>query len=452
MIGWQHTAALWALPLAAVPIVIHLLRTHRAKRVAFPSLRFVEPSRTAAVRMRLPSDVVLMLLRMAIVALAVAALAGPIVLTSGRTTAWNARTARVVVVDSSESMRRPDGSGVAPDKAAAEAADAELRTATYGRRIDAPNLDEGLVRASAWLAASPPARREVVVISDMQRGALRGNTAAAVAEGTGLRFVVVGRPADKARFDGARLFGAANVGARDQVIAVTKDTTAAAIVTRETPEMAGLRLVAPPGAEAGVSRLLRAVAVAGAPAGSAQQPIAMTFAGSPADTSAQPAALRSGWMLRTALRMQKDPTLAAPTSAGLAAPARRNNTPGEPWMVVARDRDGAPLVRAAASGSELLLAIAASPDSLVAAEVVRAALVARLDVRAYDEHEIARIDDASLTALTREPGPVTRDAWQTSETTDARWLWVLALVLLGGEQWLRSRPTSRRHQEVTRAA
>ena len=53
MIGWLNPAALWALPLAAVPVIIHLLRTHHARRVAFPSLRFVPPSRTAAVRMRL---------------------------------------------------------------------------------------------------------------------------------------------------------------------------------------------------------------------------------------------------------------------------------------------------------------------------------------------------------------------------------------------------------------
>ena len=57
MIGWLNPGALWALPLAALPILIHLLRTHHATRVAFPSLRFVQPSRTAAVRMRLPSDV-----------------------------------------------------------------------------------------------------------------------------------------------------------------------------------------------------------------------------------------------------------------------------------------------------------------------------------------------------------------------------------------------------------
>ena len=136
MIGWLNPSALWALPLAALPVVIHLLRTHQAKRVPFPSLRFVQPSRTAAVRMRLPSDVLLMMVRVAVVALGVGALAGPIVLSETRVAAWNSRTARAVLVDVSDSMRAADGSGVAPEAAAAEAAAAELSTATYGRRIE----------------------------------------------------------------------------------------------------------------------------------------------------------------------------------------------------------------------------------------------------------------------------------------------------------------------------
>lgn len=164
MIGWLNPAALWALPLAAAPVLIHLLRTHRATRVAFPSLRFVPPSRTAAVRMRLPSDLALMLVRVAVVTLAIAALAGPVVLTAARTAAWNSRTARAVVVDTSGSMRVPDAASVAPERAAAEAAAAELQSATYGLRIDTRDLRQGVARASTWLASSPPARREVVVI------------------------------------------------------------------------------------------------------------------------------------------------------------------------------------------------------------------------------------------------------------------------------------------------
>jgi len=440
MIGWQNAAAFWTLPLAAVPIVIHLLRTHHAKRVAFPSLRFVQSSRAAAVRMRLPSDVPLMLVRITIVALAVGALAGPIVLTETRTSEWNARTARAVVVDSSDSMRVPDGSGAAPETAAAEAAAAALRTATYGRRIDADDLEEGLARAARWLAARPPARREIVVISDLQRGSLHSTSTGAVADGTGLRFVSVGRPAENKTLEGARLLGAGDVAPRDRSIEVTKDTTAVAIEARPGNEISGLRLIAPRGAERILARLLRAVAVAGAPEGSAQQPIVIQFAGAPPPSSAL-APIRPGWMLRTVLRLREDSALSASSSAS-----------PNPWTILARNRDGAPLVRAAASGSELLLDVTAPPDSLVAAAVVRAALTARLDVHGYAEHEVGRLDDTWLAALGRPPGSVTREAWRTADSTDARWLWFLAIVLLGVEQWLRVRSAHHRHQEVARAA
>jgi hypothetical protein len=460
MIGWQNAAAFWALPLAAVPIVIHLLRTHHAKRVAFPSLRFVQPSRTAAVRMRLPSDALLLLVRIAIVALAVGALARPIVLTEARTAAWNARTARVAVVDISDSMRVADGSGVAPEGAAAEAAAAELGTATYGRRTDARDLEEGLARASRWLATSPPARREVVVISDLQRGALRRPGTMAVADGIGLRFIPIGRPAEKRAFAGAPLFGAGDIAARGQAIEATGDTTAVAIEARPGSEMAGLRLIAAPGAEQGIRRLLRAVAIAGAPEGSAEQPVAIQFAGAAAtasspsssassSASAPLAAIRPGWMLRTLLRLREDSTLAS--SSAWSGPSARDATVPDPWTIVARNRDGSPRVRAASSGSELLLDVAAPPDSFFAAAVVQAALTARVDVNGYAEHEIARLDEKALVALSRPPGSVTRDAWRTADSTDARWFWLLAIVLLGVEQWLRAKSAHHRH-EVTRAA
>src|SRR5262245_59432553 len=105
MIGWQNVAALWALPLLAIPIIVHLLRVHRADRVLFPSLRFVQPSRTAAVRLRMPSDLLLLALRLTIVAMTIAALARPVVVTSSRLRNWNASTARAVVVDTSASMQ-----------------------------------------------------------------------------------------------------------------------------------------------------------------------------------------------------------------------------------------------------------------------------------------------------------------------------------------------------------
>ena len=99
MIRWLNPSAGWALALLAIPIAIHLLRAHRAERRPFPTLRFVPASRTAAVRMRLPSDLGLLALRVAIVAAAIGAAAQPLVLTTRRLDAWNTRTARAIVVD-----------------------------------------------------------------------------------------------------------------------------------------------------------------------------------------------------------------------------------------------------------------------------------------------------------------------------------------------------------------
>jgi Aerotolerance regulator N-terminal len=448
MIGWLNPGALWALPVAAVPILIHLLRTHHATRVLFPSLRFVQPSRTAAVRMRMPSDILLMLIRVAIVAAGVGALAGPIALTGARVAAWNSRMARAVVVDVSDSMRAPDGSGSAPETAAGEAAAAELRTATSARRIDARDVEEGLARASAWLAASPPARREIVVVSDLQRGALSASRTPAIPDGTGLRFIPVGRRLESTTFAGARLLGANDVAVTEQSIEATADATAMIEQSRAGAEAAGLRLDAPAGAEQTVARLLRAVAIAGAPAGSADQPIVVQFAGA-APGSISPSPIQPGWMLRTVLRLLDDPAVSGRSPASASSGGGASEVP---WTTLAMTPDNRPLVRAAASGSALLLDIDAPADGLFAAEVVRAVLTARLDPARYDEHEVGRIDDAVLTALTRQPGSVTRDAWRTADSSDARWLWLVALLLLGAEQWLRERSARHRHQEAVRAA
>ena len=444
MIGWLNPSALWALPMAALPVVIHLLRTHQAKRVPFPSLRFVQPSRTAAVRMRLPSDVLLMLVRVAVVALGVGALAGPIVLSETRVAAWNSRTARAVVVDVSDSMRAADGSGVAPEATAAEAAAAELSTATYGRRIESDHLDVGLARASAWLATSPPARREIVVISDLQRRTFGGSRTLGIPEGTGLRFIPIGRRSESATFEGSRLLGASGIAPREQSIHATADATAVAMQSRAGAETTGLRLIAPAGAEQNVLRLLRAVAIAGAPAGSTDEPIAIHFAGAEAGPMAA-TPIQPGWMLRTVLRLLDDPAVAGFASSAPSAVET-------PWTTLALTPDGRPLLRAAASGSELLLEVGAPADGLFAAEVVRAVLTARLDPAGYDEHEVGRLDAALVNALTRQPGSVTRDAWRTADTSDARWLWLAAIVLLGVEQWLRARSTHHRNQEAVRAA
>jgi hypothetical protein len=440
VIGWLNPSALWVLPLAVLPIVIHLLRTHHARRVQFPSLRFVQPSRAAAVRMRLPSDILLMTLRVAVVVLAVAAIAGPILLTSSRLSAWNARTARAVVVDTSESMGASGDGGA--ERLAADAAVAELQSADYGQRIAAADLGEGIARASQWLESSPPARREIVIVSDMQRGALRTTDLARVVGEIGIRVVTVGRVPETTRFDGIPLVGANAIPSRGMRVTASQEATSVEMEGRAANSTAGLRLVASDKDQAALAHLLRAVASAGAPAGSAEQPVAVQFTGAVA-SQIQPARLKAGWMLRTILRLRE----------GLADTATdKGGGDDSVWTIVSRGGNGAPRVRAASSGNELIVEVDGGPDSLAAAAVVRALLLARIDPDPYAEHEVARVDVATMNAVSRPPAPVSREAWRNADSTDARWLWLVVLVMLGVEQWLRDRTVTAGRTEVKRAA
>ena len=56
MIAWLNPAALIGLTLVTGPVIVHLLRRRRSRRVPFPSLRFLQPSHAAAVRLHTPAD------------------------------------------------------------------------------------------------------------------------------------------------------------------------------------------------------------------------------------------------------------------------------------------------------------------------------------------------------------------------------------------------------------
>ena len=62
---WLNPLALAGLAAAALPVIIHLLKRHRAVRVPFPTLRFLTDSRAAAVRIRSLSDPLLLIVRVA---------------------------------------------------------------------------------------------------------------------------------------------------------------------------------------------------------------------------------------------------------------------------------------------------------------------------------------------------------------------------------------------------
>ena len=79
---WLNPVALFALAAIAAPILIHILVQRRAERFPFPTLRFLQPTRLAAIRRHLLEDWRLLAVRAALLAAAAAALAGPLLVTA----------------------------------------------------------------------------------------------------------------------------------------------------------------------------------------------------------------------------------------------------------------------------------------------------------------------------------------------------------------------------------
>jgi hypothetical protein len=398
VIAWLHPAALVGLLAVALPVVVHLLRRERARRVIVPSLRFVRASERSAVRLRTPSDPWLLLLRIAIVASAALAAARPLLLTDATRARWDERVARAVVVDASASVR-----GVIDAAQISSAAASASPSVT----IEAQDLGRGIARAMSWLATAPPARREIVILSDFQRGALSAADLDLVPDAVGVRLVPV-RAAEVSSMPRLGILG--RDGAMTASVTALEDATA--MTYEPASAIAGLEIASAPEHAASVERLMRIVGAAGAIAPSVEQPIVIRFAGSDAGGDDEDA---PAWVIGAGARL-----LRAPEVQGVD-------------------------LRVSSSGDRLVVDVNAAPDSLEAALAVKAALDARLDPAAFAEAEPQRIAEAALTAWSRAPGPADVSAWRHTDESDGRWLWALALVLLGVEAFVRrtTRPAVR---------
>ncbi len=440
MIAWLYPAALVSLAAIAGPILVHLLRRQHAVRVLFPSVRFIPASRAAAIRLRPPSDIAILALRLLIVALAALAWARPIAISPSRLDRWSARLVRAVAIDASASMRSAIGNGETPLAEARSRADAESQGATVAARIEDADLRLAIRRAVAAVAATPPARREIIVLSDFQEGTLSAEDLRDVPASVGLRMIRVGADSRERRFSGEALFGADRLAVPEIVVA---GSTTAARVVQGSSAASGLRIVAPDGAD--VRTLLQIVADAGAPAPAAAQPLTIVFGAASAPRTGE-ATRAAAWTFDTVRRLGGDAELAA-IAAGSDAIAALGD--GAPWVTVSRARDGKPLLRAAASGDGLVLQAAVETSSLFAAAVVRGALAARAGVPTYREQEILSIPAATLTAWSRPPAAVTAETVRQGGESDARWWWAAVLLALAVETIVVHR---RRHASEEAAA
>ena len=421
---WTAPWAFAGVLLLAGPLLVHMLLRRNARRVVFPTTRFLPRTRASAVRFRRPSDAGLLIVRAGVVLIAVLACAQPVLLSSWRTARWNQRTARAVVVDTSRSV--PAG----PDTA--RLTEQELQ-AFASATFATPDVRDGLRRATDWLSHLPPARREIVIVSDFQRGTIDAESLARLPAAVGVRFIRAGAPRATATLPSIRGWRDSTweprITLRGDAVDVAyvaaasnapRADPARAEVTRLTPDYVTTRQPASED-EAAAAALAGAASVGFAADGDHRAIVA--FAGTP--DAAGEGSLSTPWMLWAALDLRQS-SLLRETGAG----------------VTCAEKDGALIVH-----SNVRAASAAAPGLL------RAVMLALQPATIADaELETATIPDAELTPWRRDPGAVEPGDAVVSDGIESRWLWLLALGLLGIETWVRRRAVASRQEAHADAA
>jgi hypothetical protein len=405
---WHNPATLAALALVAGPVLVHLLLRRHAPRVVFPAMRFVPAVRAAAVRLRAPSDLALLILRIAIVAAAVLAAAQPLLMTAARQRAWNGRVARAIVVDTSPSVQ---------GDAAARLADRAAAGVSVSHRFASPDLREAVRRATEWLATTAVAERDIAVVGDFQRGSIDEADLAGVPASMGIDLLRAGTPhavAAAGSIDGwrdARWSAALTLDTRSTQVTWTRSggptSTSLAVRAGATDEIAAQRAAA-------------AARSFGLPMGEGARPVEVTFAGAGATTDEPPI---TPWIASAAISLR---------ASALLADAGANVTVGE-------------------RGGTMTVKTPLSARSPLAPAVIRAVLIAAAPAVIDPEAETTSMDEATLRRMVRHRTPIA-SARPPADESDARWLWGLALGLIVAEGVVRRRSASVRDGEALPSA
>jgi hypothetical protein len=495
---WLNPAAWIGLVALAAPILIHILAQQRAERLPFPSLRFLQQTRLASIRRHVLEDLPLLTIRAAILAAAVAALAGPLVVTPMLRQAWNARVVRAVVVNDaagtfSASARKPFGRATAdaPKREEREGGQARDRGTPQGapqprpflsQTFETSSIADGLPRALAWLDNAPPARRELVIVGPLALGSVTAQDLSAVPSAIGMRFERSGTLPTERTIDGGKVLGLADtrvgpyvgenlrgraqpyVGAdprvrpvvHHQTVELNGTTTSVRETVEAAPEGFPIDVVcaadARPAADAAIAAVRSERVWAPAAGRRARLVLIGTSVESTGIADARP--VNEAWTADALASMARDRELQAEASD---VPAGLNDTrfAAAPWQTLLSASDGRPLAAAAGSPAGFIVVSGAEPSSLVTPLLLRAmanGIAAPPDLRAA---EVLPIPDAQLQGWTRPAAPVTAPRIDRVERDDRRALWVLVLALLALETWVRrARPAGaiEPHEEDARVA
>jgi hypothetical protein len=424
---WLHPAALLALAAVAAPILIHILAQRRAEVLPFPTLRFLRPTALVSLRRHLLEDPLLLALRIAIVAAAVAAVAGPLIVTRARRDAWNRRIVRATVTTAAPGMSGD--------------ASRDRDTLFEAREFRGTSLADGIRRAVEWLDMAPPARREVFVAAPLTIGSIAAADLAEVPRDVGLRFERVGAHV------GERTVAYGSVrtadGIVDREVTIAGERTSVRDRLASASAVAGDRafpidVVAGPSARPFVTAAITAVLrerVWLPPQAHGAVLVLVSSENAPPQVAA-PGGRLEPWMADAIARLMRDDALRQ-ASAQAAGQLEVSRFSQPPWFTVARSRDSSLLVAAAASGDRLVVATSAPPSEVVLPILARSLVNAIAVVPDIVPLEIVPIADAQLTAWSRPASPSERPRIEGVESDDRRWLWIAVIGLLVAESWVR---------------
>jgi hypothetical protein len=390
---WLHPLALLGLVALIVPILIHLLVRHKSRRLLFPSIRFLRQTTSVSLRRQFISNWPLLVTRLLVLTCAVAAVAGPTVVTDARRATWNRRVARAII----------DGSQATKNTTARKdpIVEAERASSFASAVFASSNGVPGAVRdAVMWLNRLPPAAREIVIVGDLRRGSLTARDIDAIPRHIGIRFQMPPNEATTPTVDlmavGERAAGTASMS---QIRVTLAEGRTSATYEPAPAFSVPIEVLAARAHQQHAQAVLGAVLAEGVVLGrQIDRRLTIAFAGAeevPIDRLTQPAS--AGWMREALERL----------------PGLRGGEVGDRFVV----RTDVPVT-----------------DGSAAALVARIARVVFADD--LGELEPRRIPAATLEAWSRAPLPSLTPVPPTDEG-DRRWLWGAVLVLLGIEQLVR---------------